>query len=172
MNSKHLIISILFLSALTLTGCDFVRSSLGRPTSADLELKRQYILEEKRLEAEEQARLEAAEKYQKDSLAAWASFSESGCQMKLRSDLSVTIDYAPEKHFCIIAGAFGNPSNAEKLQFELWEKGYDAEILVYRSGIRAVGVTPTDDIVELYSSYEKLLNDGTIPRDAWILINE
>lgn len=172
MKCKCLIISSLLISSALLTGCDFVRSALGRPTSADIEAKRQVILEENRLAAEEKAKAEAAEKYSRDSLAALDSFAGRGTQMKLRSALPATIVSAPELRYCIIAGAFGTPSNAEKLQSDLEEKGFKAGILVYKSGIRAVGVTPTDDIVELYNSYDRLVGENIIPADAWILVNE
>lgn len=172
MKCKCLIISLLLVSSALLTGCDFVRSVLGRPTSADIEAKRQEILEENRLAAEEKAKAEAAEKYSRDSLAALDSFAGRGTQMKLRSALPATIVSAPELRYCIIAGAFGTPSNAEKLQSDLEEKGFKAGILVYKSGIRAVGVTPTDDIVELYNSYDRLVGENIIPADAWILVNE
>lgn len=172
MKCKCLIFSLLLVSSVLLTGCDFVRSALGRPTSADIEAKRQLILEENRLAAEEKAKAEAAEKYSRDSLAALDSFAGRGTQMKLRSALPATIVSAPELRYCIIAGAFGTPSNAEKLQSDLAEKGFKAGILVYKSGIRAVGVTPTDDIVELYNSYDRLVGENIIPADAWILVNE
>lgn len=172
MKCKCLIISLLLISSALLTGCDFVRSALGRPTSADIEAKRQVILEENRLAAEEKAKAEAAEKYSRDSLAALDSFAGRGTQMKLRSALPATIVSTPELRYCIIAGAFGTPSNAEKLQSDLEEKGFKAGILVYKSGIRAVGVTPTDDIVELYNSYDRLVGENIIPADAWILVNE
>lgn len=172
MKCKCLIISSLLISSALLTGCDFVRSALGRPTSSDIEAKRQVILEENRLAAEEKAKAEAAEKYSRDSLAALDSFAGRGTQMKLRSALPATIVSAPELRYCIIAGAFGTPSNAEKLQSDLEEKGFKAGILVYKSGIRAVGVTPTDDIVELYNSYDRLVGENVIPADAWILVNE
>ena len=172
MKCKCLIISSLLISSALLTGCDFVRSALGRPTSADIEAKRQVILEENRMAAEEKAKAEAAEKYSRDSLAALDSFAGRGTQMKLRSALPATIVSAPELRYCIIAGAFGTPSNAEKLQSDLEEKGFKAGILVYKSGIRAVGVTPTDDIVELYNSYDRLVGENIIPADAWILVNE
>lgn len=172
MKCKCLIISSLLISSALLTGCDFVRSALGRPTSADIEAKRQVILEENRMAAEEKAKAEAAEKYSRDSLAALDSFAGRGTQMKLRSALPATIVSAPELRYCIIAGAFGTPSNAEKLQSDLEEKGIKAGILVYKSGIRAVGVTPTDDIVELYNSYDRLVGENIIPADAWILVNE
>lgn len=172
MKCKCLIISSLLISSALLTGCDFVRSALGRPTSADIEAKRQVILEENRLAAEEKAKAEAAEKYSRDSLAALDSFAGRGTQMKLRSALPATIVSAHELRYCIIAGAFGTPSNAEKLQSDLEEKGFKAGILVYKSGIRAVGVTPTDDIVELYNSYDRLVGENIIPADAWILVNE
>ena len=172
MNCKYLTVSLLLLSFVLLTGCDFVRSALGRPTSADIEAKRQVILEENRIAAEKQSEADAAEKYSRDSLAAVDFFVGKGTQMKLRSELPATIVSAPEFRYCIIAGAFGTPSNAEKLQSDLVGKGFNAEILIYRSGIRAVGVTPTDDIVELYDSYERLVGDNIIPTDAWILVNE
>ena len=172
MKCKCLIISLLLVCSALLTGCDFVRSALGRPTSADIDAKRQLILEENRVAAEEKAKAEAAEKYSRDSLAALNSFADKGIQMKLRSELPATIVSAPELRYYIIAGAFGTPSNAEKLQSNLVEKGFNSEILVYRSGIRAVGVTPTDDIVELYGSYDRLVGEKIIPADAWILVNE
>lgn len=172
MDCKYLTISLLLLSSVMLAGCDFVRSALGRPTSADIEAKRQVILEDNRIAAEEKAKAEAAEKYSRDSLAAVNSFAGRETQMKLRSELPATIVSAPELRYCIIAGAFGTPSNAEKLQSDLAGRGFNAEILIYRSGIRAVGVTPTDDIVELYDSYDRLVGEKIIPADAWILVNE
>ncbi len=169
--------SVLFLMSLmlvTLTGCDFLRAVAGRPTSSDIEEKRIMIIK-----AEEEAlqnRLDsirlAEEKVVADSLAAFDSLKADGVMMNGPDRIGGLSNMELEYNYYIIVGAFREGANARNLFNTASEKGYSPVLISCRSGMIAVGLCPSDNIVSIAESYRGLKDEPFFPKGAWILVKE
>ncbi len=160
------------LSALVLTasGCDFLRRAAGRPTSADIEAKREYISRiEAQRKAEEEQKVQA-EKYTRDSLAAWEFIAGSGISMTPASYFVKLDRSVLESDYYLIVGSFSNEYNALNTVARVVDAGYSASTITLRPGYTTVGVCRSDDIVEFANSLKKVREEAFCPKEAWILV--
>lgn len=168
--------TVLLLAAMMLSGCDFVRSSLGRPTSEELEQKRKMIV---RVQAEKEARIQAAvdsamrvEKAKADSVAAVDSIAAKQIVVHTVAELGGVRDEAMNSRYAVVVGAFSNENNALALQSKVRDAGYDAELVHFRRGLVAVAAAGSPLIQDVYRSWELLRAEPFCPSDIWILNNE
>ena len=169
---------ILAIATLTLvTGCDFVRTLAGRPTSAQLEqIRLQKMAAE---EARHQAVLDSmaqAEKAMAEALAAREqelldSLTQTKGTVLNPSKLGGLFTTKLESKYCIVVGAFRNRSNAERKLTQCNEAGYTATIVSFRNGLLAVAVCPSDNLEETLKTLKKLRGTEVCPQDGWILMN-
>lgn len=142
----------------------------GRPTSAQIEQKRELI--ESELTAHEQRldSLDAVNRRISDSLAVLDSIRLSddakieSRQLAEESRSSLAFSYY------IIVGTFSARVNAERCAESMNSSGFPAELITYANGFTAVGICPSDNISDVYSSLQRVREDIPCP-DAWILDN-
>ena len=172
MRIKRLIIAAA-LAATLLTGCDFLRKVAGRPTSADITALRDKIAEEEAARAKAVAdSIAAVEKWRADSLAAEEAIrTVPGLAFSIKS-LGGIYGKAPSSKYLIIVGAFSNPAYAAKTAAACASAGYPAEVVFFRSGLRTVGILPSDEAFFVTDTLEKLRGGAICPPKSWILINE
>ncbi len=166
---------LVLLMLVTFTGCDFLRAVAGRPTGQDIEQKRMAIIraEEKALQDRLDSIRLAEEKVAADSLAAIERLESSGVMMNgldriggLSSGTELGYKYY------IVIGAFRESVNARKLFATASEHGYVPVLISCRSGMVAVGLSPSNSLVSVAGTYEKLMGESFCPKEAWILVNE
>ncbi len=162
------------LSAVLLfcSGCDFLRKMAGRPTSEDIEAKREVIALE---EARHQARLDSlavVEKQAADSLALLDSIRRSGSVILGTGRLGGVAAASLHCRYYIIIGAFSNADNAKRLAEKAQKAGVEATRIPCTNGYTAVSVFPSNSLAEVYSSLLKVKGYEFCPDDAWILVNE
>ena len=171
---------LLFACAVVLlSGCDFLRSLAGRPTSEDLEAKR-AVIELAREEARRQAELDSLERVRRrmaDSLAALEehlldSLTQTRGTILNPTRLGGLYTTKLEAKYYIIVGAFRTRSYAERKLNKCSEAGYTATIISFRNGLLAVGVCPSDSINDTWNKLRELRGTDICPKDAWILVNE
>lgn len=167
------IVALIFTASLV-CGCDFFRGLAGRPTSAEIEVKRIAIETAK---AEEQAREQAradsvrlVEKAAADSVAAEARIAELGVRMLPISELGVVYG-GLEPGYSIIIGSFKSLPNAERMAAKVEDAGYAPAVLKFSNGMSAVAVEPRTRIADAVVAYEKVKSEKFCPEDAWILNN-
>lgn len=161
-----------------LGGCDYVRQLAGRPTSQDIEAKRQRLEQEalvirqredslRRVREMEQAR----QRREADSLATLEELRGSG--VKLVSSKRVVSARAelPSRYY-VIVGAFSVPEFATRQAGRADKAGYPATKIPFRNGLTAVGVSPSDNLVEVFTAWKKLRSEDFCPAEAWILEKE
>lgn len=141
------------IAAVTLLtgGCDFIRASLGKPTSADIQ-----NIRDARARAEEEAC-----KARADSIANVQRLAEEKAKADLYSG-------NPVGRYNILSGAFQDSAHAVARMEEIRAKGYDARLLRMRSGYMAVIVFVSDDSAEAYSRYNELAADSNFGFDICI----
>lgn len=164
-------------AVLLVTGCDFVRTVAGRPTSAQLdEIRKERMAAE---EARHQARLDSmarAEKAMAETLAAReAQLLDSLTQAKGTvlnpSKLGGLFTTKLESKYYIVVGAFRTRSYAERKLTQCNQAGYTATIISFRNGLLAVAICPSDNLEETLKTLKKLRGTEVCPQDGWILMN-
>ena len=164
--------------ALTLQGCDFVRTIAGRPTAAKLEAIRQ---EQIRLEEQRhQARLDSIKKAQQemaDSLAALEAYlldslSHSKGVLKSPANLGGLGGEELECKYYIVVGAFRDIANARRKQSACYDAGYPAQIVPFRNGLNAVAVCPSNTLAEITAKWKLLKKNPVCPNDSWLLVSK
>lgn len=164
-------------AVLLVTGCDFVRTVAGRPTSAQLdEIHKERMAAE---EARHQARLDSmarAEKAMAETLAAReAQLLDSLTQAKGTvlnpSKLGGLYTTKLESKYYIVVGAFRTRSYAERKLTQCNQAGYTATIISFRNGLLAVAICPSDNLEETLKTLKKLRGTEVCPQDGWILMN-
>ena len=162
-------IASLAVVCLLCTGCDFFRKIAGRPTSAEIEAKRELILEE---EKAHEARLEALKLVQEqisDSLAVMDSIRYTKTRLIGGGQLSEDSGAGLEYRYYVIIGAFSSRENAAALAGKAEAAGYQAQLLSYRNGFTAVGLNPSNSVSGAYAALRKAVKEPFCPADAWIL---
>lgn len=170
---KKSLFLLMIVSMTMLTGCDFFRMLAGRPTSEEIESKKLEIL--KAQEAIEQARLDSLVREQKmvqDSLAALDSLKQQGGTILNPAKLGGLFSTKLEARYYVIVGAFRQRTNAEVLLEKAAALGYKPALILFRSGMIAVGLCPVNTLPEAVASLKKVKMESFCPSDAWILVNE
>ena len=164
-------------AVLLVTGCDFVRTVAGRPTSAQLdEIRKERMAAE---EARHQARLDSmarAEKAMAEALAAREaqlldSLTQSKGTVLNPSKLGGLYTTKLESKYYIVVGAFRTRSYAERKLTQCNQAGYTATIISFRNGLLAVAICPSDNLEETLKTLKKLRGTEVCPQDGWILMN-
>lgn len=172
MRIKGLIEAVALVVTL-LTGCDFLRKVAGRPTSADITALREKIAAEEAARAKAVAdSIAALEMWRADSLAAEEAIKTVPGLAFSISSLGGIRGKAPSAKYLIIVGAFSNPAYATKKAAACAKAGYPAEVIYFRSGLRSVGILPSDEAFFVTDTLEKLRGGAVCPPKSWILINE
>lgn len=151
----------MFLSVLVVlmaTGCDFLRSLAGRPTSKDIASMREEI---RRRQADSIERA-AAVRLQADSLQVVDSSAS-------RDTISASAAKPEKKRYYVIMGAFSNRDNAANCAARLKELGYETEFFGFTEGRTAVGIGGTDDLTEAKAFMDQVRRQDFCPEGVWIL---
>ena len=164
---------MMLASLFAVTGCDFFRTLAGRPTSADIHEKK--IQMQIAQQAIEQARLDSIRREQKialDSLNALDSIKQYGGTILNPSKLGGLFATKLEARYHVIIGAFSLRSNAEALLVKTSKLGYQPLLISFNNGLIAVGLCPTNNIVDAKEALKKVKAESFCPKDVWLLLNE
>lgn len=184
---KTLPIALVLLSvALLVTGCDFFRAVAGRPTSKDIEAKREVIRQ-----AEDEARrgspvepgmtetakvepgMTETAKVEPGMTETEPTETKPGTtEVKTavtETKPDVTEKKPGKKRFYVILGAFSSRDNAERYAGKLRGLGYEPEFFGFTEGRTAVGVGGTDDGQEAKDFMKELKRQDFCPEGVWIL---
>lgn len=167
---KRLILLLAIVVPCMLTGCDAFRKLAGRPTSADIEAKRIEIQAVE--EAVHQARLDSLRRVEKrmaDSLAVLDSIARGNITLLSSSEVGGVGEASSlEYRYYIIVGSFIGKGNAAAFKSKVEDCGYPATLIKFKNGYTAVGVCPSDNIVESFSNLGKVGSESFSPKGIWI----
>ena len=183
MRTKLILLICLLAPLLMLTGCDFLRTVAGRPTSADLQAKLESI---NRFSFKEETAVKDTVAAVRDTLkqnpeqvdSTQVVLEQIPAAQNQAVETAPQAQPVPEKEqpaagpvrtrppYYVIVGTFSVRENAEKYVSELQGKGYQAKAFPSR-GMVAVGVYPDDPTVPSDTFLSKVLSDPSFPRDAW-----
>lgn len=170
--------SILFLllaGLLLCTGCDYIRASLGKPTSADLVKISDELKAREQFLRDSIAAVRAAEAglaAQGDTLASQAPVpAASAAQPAVQPAQPAPAQpaaAAPLKKYYAVAGAFKNPEGAQKYVNKLQENGLKVHLFDFRSGLKVVCVEGHDTLEEAQQDVARLKELKLSDSDPWI----
>lgn len=169
---KRFLVPALVSAVILCSGCDAIRTFSGRPTAAQLEAKKQRILDSlatAKAEAEKAEQLAQERAAAADTLPIFAKLRDMQVALNGRAQF---VNKPLERRYYIITGAFTDPDNAQRSCKRYTDAGFPAQILHFRNGFNAVAVSPSDRIADTYSAYIELRRNDFCPASAWILINE
>ena len=154
------VITALIAASLSVTGCDFFRALAGRPTSRDIEAKRELMKADSVRRADSialvQAAAAASDTVVKDTAQATAEKAETAVK-------------PAKKRFYVILGAFSSRENAERYARKIKGLGYEPEFFGFTEGRTAVGIGGTDDGEEAKAFMKELKRQDFCPAGIWIL---
>ena len=188
---KAITIAALAVSVCLLGGCDFFRVLAGRPTSREIEAKRKTILALDQDTLAQQPAAPAVQPAQADlpdtepkqapgttvtteprtapaNTRPKAPAEAGNAKISTRSSDTFT-QSRPEYRYYVMIGTFGSRENAVRLASKAEAAGYQTALLPFKSGLTAVGVSPSNDLDAVCAALEKLRSEAFCPKDAWIL---
>lgn len=171
MASKSSIIAALAATVLLLGGCDFFRIIAGRPTSSDIAAKKAMIEAEENAHKARLDSMESVKKQVSDSLAVLDSISNFSKSIVASRQLKPESKQALSAAYYVIVGSFSKEENARAFASKIKAEGYDPSLIAYKNGFTAVGICPSDNLNEVYSSLKKVSKEKFCPAGAWILNN-
>ena len=145
----------LFLSAavlVTVTGCDFIRASLGKPTSADLAVLRQ----------ERDAREQAV----RDSIAA-AEAERARLEAEAAAQAEAEAAAVVKRYYAVV-GAFKEASGAQVYIDKLQENGFKVRTFDFKSGLKVVCLEGSDSLAVVRKDMAELKARNLFPGEPWI----
>jgi hypothetical protein len=154
-----LIIPLLFL----LGGCDWVRSTLGMPTSQDLDKLRYNAMMANA--ADSAAAKKDTVAITADSLAKGDTLASVPVQEKAGMNQPET---ATSARFYVIAGSFKEEANAAKMDGYLVKNGVKPVRLLFKNGYIVVASSAHENANEAYAAMRKLLELDFSPEDVWV----
>lgn len=166
---KVLVIGTIAVLALLASGCDTFRKMAGRPTSEDIELKRDLIEAAQLAEQARQDSILAVQKRQADSLAAHQAMLDCGVPIKTTNMVTPAVKAKMGHRYYVVVGAFGNIDNAKRMQKKAEDAGIQSELIPYRNGVTAVGLCPSDDLASMYEPFMKVKEQAFCPKEVWII---
>ena len=176
MKMSYILLALVVM--MTMTGCDFFRKLAGRPTSDDIEVRRQEMVADQEAKAARQKAVEDSlalvAKNEADSIEACRYIKENGVRMYSSASLGVIMP-EDEAGICkgqyrVIVGSFKDKANAQKKLAQVEEAGeFGSHFIRMRNGMIAVATCPVDQIQNALAGLKELQRIGVCPDDAWIL---
>lgn len=162
---KIVVLTLLAVMVLA-SGCDMFRKIAGRPTSSEIEARRQKIeVENAKIEA-----LKKRQQEQADSLAVVDSIRRMETDVHTLSEIGELYTTTLDHRYYIIVGSFRKESNAEAMLKQASDAGY-VPVKIDFSGYTSVGVCPADRIEDAFLSLKSIKREKFTPSDVWILVN-
>lgn len=144
---------LLVVMSLSLTSCDFFRSLVGKPTSAELE--------QIRIEAQKKAE---REKFVADSIKAAGEAARLSALAE--EELPAVSDSDPRFH--VIVGCFKITDNAVHYREKFIGNGYSPKRIMFKNGFEAVSLIQEDTMEKARAAMEKFMDSPLCPDDVWI----
>lgn len=144
------VLSMFLIAVTLLSGCDFFRSILGKPTSKDIERMR--------IEAEAQARKQR----QLDSINKAKAEADAIAAAQMQALKSL------DKRFYVILGSFKVEDNATKMYAMLEKNGYTPKTIRFKNGYDLVAVASFDNLQKALVELDNLRAYEYCPEDVWV----
>ena len=156
------IFTLLLAAVLLFSGCDRVRSMMGKPTSQDLERLR---VEKEAQEKAERDSIARAEETALDTVAAAAPEASTPVAK------AVPAASAPAGNllrYSVVVGSYVKDYNVRAMTRRMEKRGETVTVIPFKSGFTGVAVLSTDNYAEARAKLRQVLASGAVPSDTWI----
>ena len=147
------LVSTLLVALMLVTGCDFFRSLVGKPTSKDLERMKQEALEQSRKQRE----LDSINRAKALELE----------KAKAAAEKENLLDESAGRYH-VILGSFKVEGNAGKMYALLEKNGYTPRVIKFNNGFEVVSVAAYDNYREALKAMNDVMEYEFCPEDVWI----
>ena len=147
------LISTLMVALMLVTGCDFFRSLVGKPTSKELEQMKREAVEQ----ARKQRQLDSINKAKALALE----------QAKAAEENKNLLDESAGRYH-VILGSFKVDGNAEKMYALLEKNGYTPKVIKFNNGFDVVSVAAYNNYRDALKAMEDIMEYPFCPEDVWI----
>ena len=176
MKKFGLYVAVMGLALVMCTGCDFIRASLGKPTSADLnrisaevKAREQYLRDSVAAVRAAEARLAAGDSSDVVPGPADTEAVQPAAQQSAAvAPAAPAAADSPLKKYYAVAGAFKNPEGAEAYVRKLEENGFQVRLFDFKSGLKVVCVGGSDSIEDARADVAALRELKLSDSDPWI----
>lgn len=143
--------------ACTLSGCDWVKSTLGMATSEEI---RQLKMEQQELERRQRA-LDSLQRVCADSAAVSAASAARERQTA-----------GPEKRYYVIVGSYLLESNADRMYARVEKQGLTPSRFRMKNGFELIAAGGSDDFGQACALMYTLYGEEPFSTDIWIYDTE
>lgn len=147
------LISTLMVALMLVTGCDFFRSLVGKPTSKELEQMKREAVEQ----ARKQRQLDSINKAKALALE----------QAKAAEENKNLLDESAGRYH-VILGSFKVEGNAEKMYALLEKNGYTPMVILFNNGFEVVSVAAYNNYRDALKAMNDVMEYEFCPEDVWI----
>lgn len=163
---KSLVFASFIAVVMTVSGCDFFRSLVGRPTSEWIAKKAEVIAADKEFRESIEEIIDENETDGAIPEIRGTSNSSSASGTSVAPDNSG--NGLPYNYYVVI-GVFSSHDNAKALADKVMAKGYECVLLDWKDNKLAVALNPTNDLAVACSSLDSISQESFCPQDAWIM---
>ena len=158
------ILAFALAAVLLFSGCDRIRSMMGKPTSSDLERLR--VEKEAQQKAERDSIARSEEALAVDSVAAVAPDAPAAPQAVAKVPApAVTGNLS---RYSVIVGSYVKDYNVRAMTRRMEKLGEKVTVIPFKSGFTGVAVFTTDNFAEARAKRKQVLASGAVPSDTWI----
>lgn len=171
-------IALFIICIILLTGCDAIRSALGKPTSKDLaalreqKLKMQHNLDSLAVEMGAEPLADSIDT-DIDTLKTEASDAATAVAETTAEEAPAAPEYEAAsnelaKGFYVVVGSFKNEDNARYLYNSISASGSEVAMVRMKNGFTAVMICHSESSEEAYRKMRDFYGSDKHPEDIWI----
>ena len=161
------ILTPVLAAVLLFSGCDRIRSMMGKPTSSDLERLR--VEKEAQQKAERDSIARAEEALAVDSVAMASEVAATpGSRGPHESPIHGVSSTGNLPRYSVIVGSYVKDYNVKAMTRRMEELGETVTVIPFKSGFTGVAVFTTDNFAEARAKRRQILASGAVPSDTWI----
>ncbi|MFA5325738.1 MAG: SPOR domain-containing protein [Bacteroidales bacterium] len=152
---------VLLVTMMIISGCDFFRSLLGKPTSEDLEL----IAYQKEVAAK--AKADSINNINDNIIKVDTLIADNEKVVESKSIVKQPSSDFNYRYY-VIVGSFKNYANAERFSKILLKKNYDVKNFKFKNGYNMVSILGSVDYHEANKKLNEMLESEICSDDIWI----
>ena len=160
------ICTLILAAAMLLSGCDRIRSMMGKPTSRDLERLKVEAEAQRKAERDSLARVEEAAADTAAVAAPQAAAPEKPAPKPAQSS-----SFAPATgllRYSVMVGSYVKDYNVRAMKRRMEKRGEAVLIIPFKSGFTGVAVLTTDNYADARTKLREMIASGSVPSDSWI----
>lgn len=172
---KKVLPIILIMAVSCLSGCDFFRKVAGRPTSGELQEKKNKIEARARYVRDSikvvQETVRIREQERQDSIASAAALADMGVLLSDVFRFGTPLEKI-ERKYNVIIGVYRQFPTASAQVRAVKAKGFEPFYIPFHGDVNAVALGSSDCLSEVLAIVREGRRNGACPKDAWVYVRE